>query len=192
MLMFLYTGSYGDEYVYNKGERISNALFNLRVHLLAEKYALEPLRKFAAVRFAAAARDGWETDEFANAVQEMWDHSSDEHMQLRNCIIHTIMEHAKELYRPTNAASRFMEVVYGIPWLSAQVAQMFVQQAEAAEKMHIYSCPGKKCKQVFKSNVTVGEQLKYSCPKCQTVSDEPWSFWQKHVVDLKVVKSTTV
>lgn len=71
MLYYLYNFDYGDHG--NSQEDAAPIVLDVRMFAIADKFAITPLKKLAAKKFAVRADAEWNTAGFAEAIAEVYD-----------------------------------------------------------------------------------------------------------------------
>lgn len=105
MLHFIYAGDYDDT---DETERNSPILTNAQVHTIADKYDVPGLADLALAKFRTQAEKGWDTDDFASAIQEVYTVAATTKSELQQKVVTVACDHADALYAKED--SLFQEV----------------------------------------------------------------------------------
>lgn len=130
MLQYLYTTNYED----GSGHGKDPLLFNVQVHTVADKYDVTALASLACFKFFRQAGRDWRTTEFAEAVEEIYDGSTDSKQALKEEVIKVCVDNATELFAKQDADQaplKLRDVANSVPCFSADLA------AALAEKLRL-------------------------------------------------------
>ncbi|KAK4961877.1 hypothetical protein LTR10_002370 [Elasticomyces elasticus] len=97
MLRYMYTFSYSDHSENMRGQSIPPLVFNVHMHILADKYDMPGLTTLAASKFAELAGMEWISRNFADAAALIFTECADRDHQLRSTIFSIIAKHGEEL-----------------------------------------------------------------------------------------------
>ncbi|CZT15061.1 uncharacterized protein RCC_00968 [Ramularia collo-cygni] len=152
MLRYIYTSDYHDEhYLWPSDEDDENycykpMLFNVLMHTTADKYNIPALADLAAAKFKARAVKEWITEDFANAIEEMYDTAPDSKKAMHACAVSTAVEHAQDLYE-NRLCGRFREVASKTPAFTSAFAARLVSEQGKAKRERVAT----PMKNVFRS-----------------------------------------
>ncbi|KAK3712285.1 hypothetical protein LTR37_009147 [Vermiconidia calcicola] len=169
MLRYLYTFDYHYENQV-KGVKAAPMVFDVFVHIIADKYDIPALMKLAESKYAEHVQNVWQTDAFAESIREVYTGAADRDGQLRKTIIETFTRHAQELYHEDFGAC-FRSVADAIaPFASALAAALVTPRNPAPEEGDVrYQCSwcGWSCftRQFSSPNV------RYACMNCHIHGD---------------------
>lgn len=113
------------------------------MHAIADKYFVEPLKKLAAAKFEARAREDWHTSAFADAVAEIYQTTSRDDEPIREIALQTIRTHSHKLLRKDGRHVAFLAVLRETAELGADLATSL----ESKTSMVKYECP--KCSTIL-------------------------------------------
>ncbi|KAK5674684.1 hypothetical protein LTS10_012685 [Elasticomyces elasticus] len=149
MLQFIYTLDFDDSY-HNVVE-MPAIVFNVNVHIAADKYDIPALRKLTASKFHAYALTKWDTAGFAEAAALVFNAGIAVEESLRETVVSVATKKAKQLLSQDEVGIRFHAVASTTPALAVALWQRQVdgQTEEAAEvkepKKQGYKCPVLAC-----------------------------------------------
>ena len=86
-------------------EATPNMIIHAKVYAIAEKYGIQGLKSTAISKFENEARKFWETDEFLQAVTEIYTSTVDIDRGLRDVVVRTFDEHRVLLDGPSALAA---------------------------------------------------------------------------------------
>lgn len=121
MLRYLYQFDYDAE----AGARESKAepiIFNVWVHILADKYDIIGLLEVAETKFASLCKVRWATAPYAEAVREVYTAAADRSGALRRTILEICSLHVTELHNEDLGTS-FREIVRSTPAFALELCQ---------------------------------------------------------------------
>ncbi|KAK5674685.1 hypothetical protein LTS10_012686 [Elasticomyces elasticus] len=160
MLGYLYTFEYADN---------QDPLFNVHVHIIADKYDLPHLAKLATTKFVAAAKTAWSSSSFAEAAALIFTDGTAISKELRQSMISIVTKHARSLkLDPTGA--HFRDVMSSAPTLAMALwhAQDLGVGAEASNTQEIrHLCPS-DCGESL-SSPQLSKNMTQVCPRCHRI-----------------------
>lgn len=134
MLEYLYITDYNDAAAENGQDPI---LFNVSVHTIADKYDLPALVSLARYKFLQRARRDWHLGAFAEAVEDIYDQSTDTKQDLRNDVIRVCMENYTELFAKRAVGQeplKLRDIANELPYFSADLADKMAKELEVVTK----------------------------------------------------------
>ncbi|KAK3720003.1 hypothetical protein LTR37_004126 [Vermiconidia calcicola] len=173
MLRYLYRFDYkyDDQ---NEANKAAPMVFDVLVHIIADKYDVPALMKLAESKYAQHVQDAWQTDAFAKSIREVYTGAADRDGQLRKTIIETSIKHAKELHHEDSGAC-FRSVADAIaPFASALAAALVTPRNPGPEEGDVrYQCNycGWSC---FTREFTA-YHVRYACMNCHIHGDGGYS-----------------
>lgn len=179
MISFLYTGTYtcpdmgARAFPAHLGDQPSDALFEARLHTLADKYNIDALRIETLQKFQTSMKRYWSYPQFAHWLRELMINFRDSHPMVA-AVRSTMAEHFPHFAQPTSQNAALQQAVEAeLVW--AMVHDFFVQKT--------LQCKDGRCQATFVvlSNVSAFPK----CPNCGTKMvehlssgarrDSPWS-----------------
>ncbi|KAK3640303.1 hypothetical protein LTR56_011899 [Elasticomyces elasticus] len=182
MLQFIYTLDFDDSC--HDADEMPAIVFNVNVHIAADKFDIPVLRKLTAFKFHAYALTKWDTAGFAEAAALVFDAGTAVEESLREIVVSIATKNAKKLLGQDEVGTRFHAVASATPALAVALWQRQVEgkmeEAEAAEvkdpKGYGYTCPGRNCG-AFQYGIT--EDTYNACAFCQRTTHG--RYWVKQV-----------
>ena len=208
MLRFMYTFDYGTEIVSGSGpEGQAPMLTDVAVHIIADKYDIEPLADLAASKFYQRAATEWCTEGFASAAALVYTAAADREHELRNATMAVATRHAHSL-RTEEAGTHFREVMGAVPALALALWEKQVDahvdskaatdtlldavarfrddldaaEAELTKKANVkkYKCPNPTCAWRVCADNVIESVATWSCLVCGQPHGK--HFWLANVV----------
>ena len=184
MLHYFYHFDYSDV----KQGAMAPLLLNLHLFDAADKYFIQSLKDIATEKFNRCAYESWGLDEFAEAVEKLYESSyaGGPIEILRLILLEVVKEHDKELFND-DAYSRFQVAAVSSPaflfdYARSMTAEPSVRPSAASTlKLNWYKCPGVQCQKhaaIFGIRNTVPPKFKFNCPLKCTV-DQNQTFWSQ-------------
>ena len=173
MLYYLYNFEYSD--VVNEQEAFSPIVFNVYVHSIADKYNIDDLEKLAVSKFSSRAKEEWNSQAFADAIQLVFGEAADRHGQLRETILNVCSKHAKELHSSEYGAA-FRAVALSVPEFGGELSGRLAKSRVEAVVGKTYRCSN--CSTRFAMEMKA--ICNYYCPNCG--SSWHTSSWSHHEV----------
>lgn len=163
MLCYIYTTDYDEV---KAAETIEGAplVFNVHVHIVADKYDIAALTKLAESKFAkhAMAKGAWKLGGFAQAIEQVYAGDADRHENLRKTLVEVSSQHVNELYKEEFGAGFRQMALKFPPFSSALLAE--VPSRSKADKNDVrYRCPS--CKRTYATRKFADDVVGY-CPGC--------------------------
>ncbi|TKA69594.1 hypothetical protein B0A55_09258 [Friedmanniomyces simplex] len=128
MVRFFYYFDYSDAYDKTDPDSPPPMIFNVHVHIIADKYDIPELAKLAARKFADLADSEWQSPDFADAASLVFTTAAHALYKLRDIIIDVASKHAEALSKHEYGA-RFLAAASAVP---ALVSALWLKQVEAA------------------------------------------------------------
>ncbi|KAK5710260.1 hypothetical protein LTR17_019030 [Elasticomyces elasticus] len=147
MLQFIYTLDFDDSCHDVDVVEMPAIVFNVNVHIAADKYDIPALRKLTASKFHAYALTKWDTAGFAEAAALVFDAGTAVEESLRDIVVSIATKNAKKLLGQDEVGTRFHAVASATPALAVALWQRQVEgqtedDAEVKEsKIQWYRCP---------------------------------------------------
>ena len=181
MVRYFYKFDYNEEGNTDDQGTIPPIVFNVHVHTIADKYDIPNLLKLAALRFKERAQLEWNSAEFADAVELVYENCTTVNKELRDTIVSVATEHAKAL-SGRDSGARFREVAGSVPALGLALWSKQAADAERASvKLRVtgYACPNVNCHWVAHARYIIG----WSTPTCLSCSYVyPTPEWQQYPI----------
>jgi hypothetical protein len=118
LLEFLYTADFND----TPAMTIHTSLaLNALVFHLASQYLITPLKELAATKFASRACAEWESDAFAEVIQQVYETNPHDNDELKDCVVEVGREHSEEMLGNKADFIKFHEVIRQTPCYLAEV-----------------------------------------------------------------------
>jgi hypothetical protein len=169
MLRYLYTGDYQDD---EKANHFTPMLFSVHVNTIADKYNIPALVELAAAKFAARAEKEWNTEDFANAIDEMYTTSTQSKQAMQQSAIDAALINSRELYEK-ESGKLFREVADRtstfISALAAGLASGKKKRKRADELS--YTCLLQNCRSTWTTTTSPASRIDNGrnwvyCPHC--------------------------
>lgn len=170
LIHYFYTFDYG-EYT-NRYTDVSAIVLDVKMHAIADKYFVGPLKELSAAKFEARAKEDWCTPEFADAVAEIHETTLDDE-PIRLITLETIRANSKELLKKADKYAAFHKVLREVPDLGADLATSLDEQPD----VKTLKCPS--CSQTFQTLKSFAGS--FSCPNF-CVNNQSQTWWSGHEI----------
>ncbi|KAK5727353.1 hypothetical protein LTR15_003247 [Elasticomyces elasticus] len=146
MIRYFYTFDYSDEHHVkpDESECTSPIVFDVLVHMIADKNEIPSLEKLAAIMFDQRAKNEWDTKPFADAATLIYTEAADRMNHLKNTILSVATEHADVLSELASETGRhFRSAVDTVPALGSALWRGYIEHAKAGavKQPRRYGCP---------------------------------------------------
>ncbi|KAK5707672.1 hypothetical protein LTR97_000210 [Elasticomyces elasticus] len=167
MLRYLYTSDYSDTDHYSRGSEereISPIVYDVLIHIAADKYDIPALQSLAASKFNTRAQEEWKLEAFADAAELIYTAAADRDHQLRNTVVAVATKHGRDL-STQEQGSRFREVAASVGALGAALWQMQIElEARRPKPLDVYSCSQCAKRTTFVDGFQA--DATHACPYC--------------------------
>ncbi|KAK5726546.1 hypothetical protein LTR17_012669 [Elasticomyces elasticus] len=116
MFSFMYTCDYLDDPEPDSKEGTSPIVFDVHVHILADKYDLPDLAKLATEKFEKRAQMEWKDETFAEAAELVYTVDAAVTAPLRETVLAVAIDHAGDLTKD-DIGARFQQAANTVPAL---------------------------------------------------------------------------
>ncbi|KAK5698838.1 hypothetical protein LTR97_006486 [Elasticomyces elasticus] len=190
MIHYIYKTEYSES-----DTELAPVLFNVRMVAAAEKYFVKFLAALAVSKldyFISNVGTAWGSKDFADAIAEAYTTTHDSDRELRDTLLQMVVAHADMLFRKEfTEFAHFQDMAAKTPSFSAEVAALLAKPLEISPILNIYYCPGDDCRESFRSAITDGQRVKWTCDYCGWEDEDDYSWWQSYkIAELPVVEAT--
>ncbi|KAK5701415.1 hypothetical protein LTR17_022608 [Elasticomyces elasticus] len=169
MLQFIYTLDFDDSC--HDVDEMPAIVFNVYVHIAADKYDIPALRKLTASKFHACALTKWDTAGFAEAAALVFNAGIAVEESLRETVVSVATKKAKQLLNQDEAGVSFRAVASATPALAVALWQRKVEETTegtAADEVEEtkgqgYRCPVMRCRAIKQ---TIDKDCVNICKSC--------------------------
>ncbi|KAK3646242.1 hypothetical protein LTR56_008593 [Elasticomyces elasticus] len=154
--MIRYTFDYSDEQhvKFEDSEPVPPIVFDVLVHMIADKNEIPSLEKLAASKFEKRAKEEWDTKPFATAATLIYTDAADRGNELKDTIMAVATEHAEALSdASTPPGLHFRDAADNVPALASALWRKHVEHVKI-KVLKQYKCP-----------------YNYGCPNIKSASE---------------------
>lgn len=139
MLYFLYHGNY--EEGISKPDRLVSSVFHAKIYLIAEKYHIEGLSDLALEKYKASLPTQGESDDFAEAIAEVYTNTTSADHKLRLAIQSVAKSNASTLFANNDDHALFRLIASETPAFAAELVQAIVLAPACVCRSQATRCP---------------------------------------------------
>lgn len=189
MVSFMYNQGYAAAIIMGAG--VEDAGLHISTWIVADKYDVQDLAKYAAFRFTLSiSTGGWKLNSFGGWVAKVFQ-DTPAHSLLREHCVRVASRNVRELYNGSAGHKAFIAATADVPGFATQVMDMYFQRAGAhpppnpSVAKRELRCPA--CDHIFiHPESTPGSDFQGVCPNC-SVANIDWNrcgysrpLWQRY------------
>lgn len=174
LIYYLYFFDY--EELTTRYKDVAPIVLDVKMHAIADKYFVEPLKQLATAKFEARAKQAWSMPAFAATVSEIYETSSKDDEPIKAVALETIRFHSDELLSKTGKSPSFLQVLCHTAELGGDLATSLPNR----DRIKKYKCPNGNCRRTLQASSISSFRLQ--CSSCQYNIPNILAWWSTYEI----------